>query len=451
MRGRNSTLTALVGVALLASSCSGGAFEDGEGEVETGAAPAATDGVAGPTEGAGETEGAGDCELDEGAIRIGVQGAMSGAHADYGAQTEMGATLATEEINEAGGVLGCEIVMETADSELDPDVAITNAQRFVNESDTKFIVGVDSSGVALALAPVVEELDAILIATHAGTEKLTEEVVFEEGNKHVFRTSVPVYQDAIAAALVFKDMPEITRIANIGADYEYGRTAWQMFKDTLSEHRDDVEFVAEAWAPFLTSDFNSQISTVMAEDPDLIFVTPWGGEAVTLIRQAQGAGVFDTIDVWWQAMGGSVDVLEAVTPEVESDAFQGKLWATGRYIFNYPDSETNTTFVETFRERFDRMPGYSAATTYTAVQAIRAAVEEAGSLETDALVAALEGLELPSPLSDDFFIRAEDHQGVYSVPVGRVGYDEELGMACVCEELTVFEPEEYYREPPFDN
>jgi branched-chain amino acid transport system substrate-binding protein len=449
MRVLKRTMATMATLALVATGCGGDAFEEGSGDPGAGTgspADGAPDGVAT----GGATAADGNCQLDEGAVRIGVQGSMSGAHADYGAQTEMGATLAMEEINQAGGVLGCSVELQTADSELDAEVAIGNARRFVNEFGAKFVVGVDSSGVALALAPVVEELDAILVATHAGTEKLTEQVVFQEGNEHVFRTSVPVYQDAIAAALVFKDMPEITRIATIGADYEYGRTAWQMFKDTLSQHRDDVEFVAEAWAPFLTSDFNSQISSVMAKDPDLIFSTPWAGEAVTLIRQAHGAGVFDSIDVWWQAMGGSVDVLEAVTPQVDSDAFQGKLWATGRYLFNHPDTETNQEFVQTFRERFDRMPNYSAATTYTAVHLIRAAVEEAGSLETDAIVSAMEGLALPSPLSDDFRIRAEDHQGVYSVPVGRVAYDAELGMACVCADLTVFEPEEYYREPPFD-
>ncbi len=409
------------------------------------------DGAPGGEAGDGQAADGEECQLEDDEVRVGVQGSMSGAHADYGAQIEMGATMAAEEINADGGVLGCPIELEFADTELDPEVGTTNARRFVNEFGAHFVVGVDSSGVALALAPVMEELDRIFIATHAATEKLTEVAVFEEGNESVFRVSVPVYQDAIAAALVFKDMPELTRFATIGADYEYGRTAWAMFKETLSQHRDDVEFVAEAWAPFLTNDFNPHISTVMAEDPDFLFVTPWAGEAVTLLRQAQGAGVFDSIDVWWQAMGGSVDVLEGVTESVQADAYQGKLWATGRYLFNYPDTERNQRFVQTFRERFDRLPNYSAATTYTAIQAIRAAVAEAGSLETDAVIAELEGLQLPSPLGDEFHIRAEDHQGVYSVPVGRVVYDEEFGMACVCTDLTVFEPEEYYRQPPFES
>lgn len=397
-------------------------------------------------EGAAEAE----CQLEDEPVTIGVQGAMSGAHADYGRQIEMGATLAAEEINAEGGILGCEVQLEFADEELDPDVATTNARRFVDELGAHFLTGVDSSTVALALAPVVEELETIFIATHAATEKLTEVEVFEKGNEFVFRVSVPVYQDAIVAAHLFADMPEATRFATIGADYEYGHTSWEMFKDKLSELRDDVEFVGEAWAPFLTTDFSPHISTVMGEDPDVIFATPWAGEAVTLIRQAQGTGVFDEIEAWWQAMGGSVDVLEGVTSEVQADAFEGKLWATGRYIFNYPETETNRQFVETFRERWDRFPNYSAVTTYTAIYAIKNAVEEAGTLEDNAVIEALEGLAFPTPLSDDFFIRAEDHQGVYNVPAGRVVYSDEFGMACVCEDLLILEPDEYYRNPPFE-
>lgn len=393
----------------------------------------------------------GECEIEgvDDRILIGALGAMSGAHADYGRQIEMGATLAAEEINDEGGILGCEIDIEALDTELNPDTGITNARRLVEREGAHFIVGVDSSGVALALAPVMDDLDRILIVTHGATEQLNETEVYENDHRNVFRMSVPVYQDAIVAALIVAEMPEITRIANIGADYEYGRTAWAMFQENLSERRDDVEFVEEAWAPFLTDDFSAHISTVMAADPDMIFVTPWAGEAVALIRQAQQAGVFDEIEMWWQAMGGSVDVLEALTDSVEQDAFQGKLWASGRYLFNWPETDENEQWVEAFQERFDRFPNYSAQTTYAAVQALRIAVESSGSVDPDDVREELAGLVFDAP-AGEITVREEDHQAVYNVPAGRVVIDDRWDIACVCADLQIFEAEEYYREPPFD-
>src|SRR2546425_11575584 len=48
----------------------------------------------------------GQCQLGVPAIKIGVEGAASGPHADYGGQIGMGATMAVEGSNHAGGVLG---------------------------------------------------------------------------------------------------------------------------------------------------------------------------------------------------------------------------------------------------------------------------------------------------------------------------------------------------------
>ena len=442
MRSRLLILCSLL--AVLFAACAGpqGGAEDLPEDV--------AEEVEGTDEGGGAQVTAG-CELEgKDTIQIGVLGVMSGAHADYGRQIEMGATLAAEEINEAGGVRGCEIELEATDTELDPDTAITNARRLVEQWGADFIVGVDSSGVVLALAPVMEELDRILVATHAATEQLNEVEVYQNDNRNVFRMSVPVYQDAIVPAMIVADMPEITRIANIGADYEYGRTSWAMFQETLSALRDDVEFVEEAWAPFLTTDFSPHVSTVMAQEPDMIFSTPWAGEAVALIRQAHQAGAFDEIDMWWQAMGGSIDVLEAITPDVQQDAFNGKLWATGRYLFNYPETDENRQWVETFQQRWDRLPNYSAQTTYAAVHALAMAVEDTGSVATDDVAEFLAGLTFNAP-AGEITIREEDHQAVYEVPAGRVVYDEQLATACVCADLQVFEAEEYYRSPPFED
>ena len=73
-----------------------------------------------------------------------------------------------------------------------------------------FLAGVDSSGQALAVAPVVGQLDRVLMVTHAATEKLTEDEVFKKGIKQVFRICSPTYQDGNAAAFVAKDLPAKT-------------------------------------------------------------------------------------------------------------------------------------------------------------------------------------------------------------------------------------------------
>ena len=387
------------------------------------------------------------CQLGVPAIKIGVQGAASGPHADYGRQIEMGATMALEEINAAGGILGCKIEIKFMDDENKAATGVKNARYLVTEWGAHFMVGTDSSGVAMAMGPVLAELKRIHFFTHAATHRLTEELVAGKKIKEIVRVSVPVYQDAIVAALIFKDRPEIKRWATIGADYEYGVVAWNMFKETLKRYRPDVEFVGAAWAPFLTLDFSPHVSAVMAQKPDAIFSTPWAGEAVMLIRQALIQGVFDQIQAWWQAMGGSVDVLEGISSEVQRDRFKGKLWATARYIHNWPDTPENRAWVERFKKRWVRLPNYSAETTYSSLFIIKAAVEKSRSLDTAKVIEGLKGMQIKNPGGLRVY-RSEDQQFVYNVPAGRVVMDPKYPIP-VLGDLKVFNAKDYYRHPPF--
>ena len=387
------------------------------------------------------------CKLGVPSIKVGAQGAASGPHADYGRQIEMGATMAMEEINAGGGILGCRIEMRFMDDENKAATGVKNARMLVTDWGAHFTVGTDSSGVAMAMGPVLAELKRIHFFTHAATHRLTEDLVAEKHIREIVRVSVPIYQDAIIAALIFKDRKDIKRWANIGADYEYGYVAWNMFKETLKKYRPDVEFVGEAWAPFLTVDFSPHVSAVMAQKPDAIFATPWAGEAVQLLRTALGQGVFDNIQVWWQAMGGSVDVLEGITAEVAKDRFKGKLWATARYIHNWPDTADNRAFIDRFLKRWKRYPNYSAETTYSAFFIMKAAVEKAQSMDTDKVVVALKGMQIRNPAGVRVF-REVDQQFIYNVPAGRPMMDKKYPIP-VLGDLKVFEARDYYRNPPF--
>ena len=381
-----------------------------------------------------------------GPIKIGGQGAISGAHADYGWQMMAASTMAIEEINAKGGILGRKLELKFMDEELKPATAVKNARYLVTDWGADFLFGVDSSGSAMAVGPVLPELNRLCFFCHAATHRLTEELVAGKGIKQIFRTAAPVYQDALAA-WVFKDNPEIKRWAGINCDYEYGYVAWNLFKETIKKFRPDVEFVAAAWAPFWTMDFSSHISAVMAEKPDAIFSTPWAGEGMMLLRQALMLGVFDKIQAWWQGMGGSVDLLEGISREVAADKFKGKLWATARYIHNYPVTLENKAFVEAFRKRWGRFPNYSAEGSYSAIYAIKTGVEKAKSLETAKVGAALEGMELNTPAGPRW-IRKEDHQAVYTVPAGKVMMNPDYPLP-ILGDLKVIPAKEYFRHPPF--
>src|SRR6266851_1003608 len=323
-------------------------------------------------------------------IKVGCQTILSGPLGGYGEFMKKGALLAMEEINAQDGIGGSPIELNFRDEELKVDVGVKNARYFVDDWGADFLIGIDSSAVALAVGEIMPSLNRILIVTHGATEKFNEDLVFKRQIKQCFRISVPVYQDGIASAIVAKDLP-VKKWATISPDYEYGKTSWKMFRATIKKLKPEVEFVAET------------------------FMCP---------------------------MGAAMDVLQGLGADYPDGA-----WASGRYYFLYPESAENRRFVEAFRKKWNSYPSYVSETSYAALHAIKKAVEKAKTLDIDHVIEALEGLEVSRP-AGPCVIRKEDNQAVYTVPWGRIRHDPKYPMP-ILGDLRVIPTSEYYRKPPF--
>src|SRR4051794_41423605 len=82
-------------------------------------------------------------------IKIGCQTILSGPLGGYGEFMRKGTVLAVEEINKAGGIGGSPIEVNFRDEELKVDVGVKNARYFVQDWGADFLIGIDSSAVAL--------------------------------------------------------------------------------------------------------------------------------------------------------------------------------------------------------------------------------------------------------------------------------------------------------------
>jgi branched-chain amino acid transport system substrate-binding protein len=378
----------------------------------------------------------------KGPIKIGYQAILSGTLAGYGEFHKYGAQMAVEELNAKGGIAGEKVEMEFRDSTLKADDAIKNARYFVDSWGADYLAGIDSSGQALALAPLMDKLDRVLMVTHAATEKLTEEWVFKKGIKQIFRICTPTYQDSNAASFVAKDLPAM-KWATVSPKYEYGFTCWKMFQDTLKKLKPGVSFTAESWAPFGTTDFRSHINTVMDANPDGLYSTEWAGELISFVKQAKQAGLFEKIKIVMFPVGAAMDVLEGLGQEMPDN-----IWISGRYFFLYPNNKTNNEWVARFRKRWNHYPAYVSETGYSAIMVYKAAVEKAGSKETNAVIQALEGMEMDTPAGHRVF-RKEDHQAMYDVPWGKTKGDPKYPFK-VMTDMKVIPAKACFNRPPFE-
>ena len=90
------------------------------------------------------------------------------------------------------------------------------------------------------------------------------------------------------------------------------------------------------------------------------------------------------------------------------DAPEG-VYGTANYLFYFPDTPANRAFADEFIKAYKRYPKASALVGYMTGQFIAEGYKKAGKVDTEALIKALEGMKLDSPVGA-LSIRACDHQ-----------------------------------------
>ena len=334
-------------------------------------------------------------------IKIGLINVLSGAFGAYGKSGKQGAEMAIDEINASGGVLGRKITFVQVDDQGKPDVSAQEARRLILNEKVNFLVGIDSSSAALAVAPLTNEFKIPLIVTHAATPKLTEGCM-----PYVFRTSNNARMDAMAAAELAAKLP-YKRWANIGPDYEFGHVSWEDFIAHLKQLKPDVEVVSEQWPKGNESNYTPYITALVQARPEAVFSALWAGDLVTFTRQANAFGFFKQVKLFEDVIGAS---LESLTP-LGKEAPQGALYST-RYWFLHPDTARNKAFVEAYHKRFNEYPSYNAEEHYAGMHMLAAAIKKAGSLDPEAIKKAFEadgGMTYEAPEGKKW-MRPADHQ-----------------------------------------
>ncbi len=352
-------------------------------------------------------------------IKIGAMFVASGPMGGYGKHGRQAIELAVEQINAAGGVLGRNMEAIVEDTKLKKDVAMALAERFVNQDKVDFLMGPTSSGIAMGLSEFSRENKKILILTQAATDALTG----AKFHPYVFSTLSNAMMHSRSGAYLMAAKP-YKKYMCVGPDYSYGHSSWEMFKTKLQELRPDIEFVGELFPKFLAKDYTAEIKKVLETGPDAVWCPLWGGDAINFIRQALPTGLFDKVKFAFPVAGA----LEVLVP-LGSDMPAG-VYVSSRYFFTSPDSSMNQRFVKDYYARFNEYPDYMAGETYAGVYFIKAAVERAGTLEADKIVAAVEKEPLAWETPEGWkTMRAADHSAVEDCLWGQTSPNEKYGFA----------------------
>ncbi|EJW14990.1 substrate-binding domain-containing protein [Paenibacillus alvei] len=336
---------------------------------------------------------------DKTPIKIGVLASMSGALESYGKQTvrgfELGIDYATQGTKTVDG-RSIEFIVE--DTETKPDVAVKKATKLLETDKVDFLVGSSSSGDTLAVLPLAEEYEKVMIVEPAVADSITGEM----WNKYIFRTARNSSQDAIAGAAAIAKQG--VKIATFAPDGAFGRDGIKAFKEAAIKL--GAEIVEEQYADATATDFTANIQKIVSAKPDYLFVV-WAG-ANTPWKQIKDMKVTEQ---GIKLSTGAPDIAALKTMH-ELEGMEG----FSVYYHSLPNNEVNKWLVSEHTKRFNgELPDLFTPGGMSAAIAIVEAVKKTdGDTSADKLIAAMEGMTFDAPKGKMTF-RAEDHQALQTL------------------------------------
>jgi branched-chain amino acid transport system substrate-binding protein len=288
-----------------------------------------------------------------------------GAEDTYGVRSRLGAQLAVEEINKAGGIGRRQLALRVVNDKGDPEAAIAAADSLVNDPRVLAVVGHVYSGATIKAAATYEGRLAAL-ATSATSPEVS------RLGKWIYRVASSDSANAVALAQMARQMGR--RIGVLYANDDYGQGLARNFMAALQ--KSGAEAVAAD--PFLddTGDFTPYLRRMQRRGVDLVFLAGLQEPAARAITQAQALGMQARF------MGG--DGIEGLA------AAGARFDGTGVGLLFHPQmSDSSRAFAARYRARYGDEPDSQAALAYDAVRLMARALAD-GRQTPEAIRAYLE-------------------------------------------------------------
>ena len=326
-----------------------------------------------------------------------------------------GWTLAVEEINAAGGVLGRPLEVVSRDDGGKPEDAVRIAGELVGNEKVALLAGTFLSNIGLAVADYATQNKVLFLAA----EPLTDAIVWQKGSHYVFRLRPSTYMQAAMLAEEAAKLPA-KRWATIAPNYEYGTSFVANFKKILSAKRPDVQWVGEQWPANQKLDAGPTVDALIDTKPEAIFSAEFGGDLVKLVREGTTRGLFAGRAVV-SALSGEPEYLDPLKDEAPVG------WIVTGYPWYAIDTPEHQKFRAAYQKRFNDYPRLGSVVGYATFKAIAAAIAKARSTDTEKLIAAMEGLPVETPFGRIVF-RAIDHQSTMGAYVGKTAIRDGKGV-----------------------
>ncbi len=340
-------------LALALSGCKPAATEtpaNTQGSDSNLAAPAATSSALAPT---GDT------------IPIGHYGSLTGGTATFGKSTDNGIQMAFAEINAKGGVLGKKLELHTEDDASKTEQVPGVVQKLINQNNVLVLMGEVASSRSLAAAPIAQAAKVPMVTASSTNPKVTQVGDF------IFRTCfIDPFQGTVMSkfareTLHVKKAAILTDVAN---DYSKGLT--EFFTSDWTKNGGTI-VTTESYSEG-DKDFQSQLTKIKGENPDVIYVPGYYSEVGNIAVQARRLGLKQPL------LGGDGWDSPKLF-QIGGQALQGC------YFSNHYSSQSKdprvVKFVADYKTKYGQEPDALGAVAYDAGYIVADAIKRAGALD----------------------------------------------------------------------
>ncbi len=310
-------------------------------------------------------------------IKIGFHAPLTGFAASDGKSATEGATLAVNQINAAGGVLGRPLELIVYDDEAKPAQAIPIANKLIGQD--KVVVGISGSysGPTRSAAGIFQEAKIPYISAYGIHPDIT------RAGEYVFRTSFLGEIQGKAGAKLVGELMGKKRVVMITLQNDFGQSLAAGFEEMAPAY--GITVVGSYQYSIKDRQFGALVAKVKADDPEAIYASGYYFTAGPLVSQLRAAGV--TCPVIGQEGYDSQKFIEIAGPAAE-----------GVVITTSLDRDSTVPETADFITAFEEQAGFKAdmvaASGHTAVAVAADAIKRAGSTDAASVLAALQKTDL---------------------------------------------------------
>ncbi|HMZ54648.1 MAG TPA: urea ABC transporter substrate-binding protein [Nitrospira sp.] len=378
-------------------------------------------------------------------IKVGVLHSLSGTMAISEVSLKDVVSMAVQEINAKGGVLGRQLKLVIVDPASNWDLFAEKAKQLLVQEKVAVVFGCWTSVSRKSVLPVFEEHNGLLFypVQYEG----------EECSKNVFYTGAAVNQQAVPAVeyLMSKEGGSYKKFYLLGTDYVYPKTTNKILRAMLLAKKVPAANIMEEYTPFHHQDYQTivgKIKKFAAGGGACIVSTINGDSNVPFYKEFANQGL-RAEDAPIMAFSVAEDELRGM----DKTALVGHLAAWNYY--QSVDTPQNKQFVADFKAycKKNNLPDGDKRVTddpieaaYFGVHVWKQAVEKAGTTEVNAVRKAVYGQKFLAP-GGEIMMDEANHHTHKPVLIGEIMKDGQIKVVWRSKGLVKPEPWSEYTNP----